>query len=361
MWIAKSRAVEPCLESRTPMALLQAILMLAARSSGRFINAVFGWAVRALFGFVSGTEKVWLTGVVALAAVWPVLVLGVIFPRVAAFVVAFVPIPESFPAWPLRVLWLSLAIGAPTLLGMVLAGRSRGQASRAPVWLRIARGYPTTLGLALAFWISFFTVPIQRIISALQRRASHYVPLITTGPGYDEAAVQIERVLCEHGFDVHRAAPGFFTSLPTRILSALAGASLEAHVPHHVAYLRGPELEATLYPAGLVLHGSDEQTAFAHALVVEALAKADAFQTTAPDAQRLEQKLRAVWLAAENVASKSELQALAQRLDAVAEEIAKLQAPYDDWETVYRQALQVGRALEGKPQLLGRARTCTSR
>jgi hypothetical protein len=343
------------------MALLQAILALVARSSARIINAVFGWAVRALFGFVSGAEKVLLTGVVALAAFWPVLVLGVVFPRVTSFVVAFVPIPESFPAWPLRVLWLSLAVFAPTLLGLVLAGRSRGRSSRAPVWLRIARGYPTTLGLSLAFWISFFTVPIQRIGSALQRRTSQYVPLVTTGPGYEAAADQIERVLCEHGFDVHRAAPGFWTALPTRILSALGGAALEAHVPRHVAYLRGAELEATLYPAGLVLHGPEEQTAFAHALVVEALAKSDALQTTSPDAQRLERKLRAVWLAAENAASKSELQALAQRLDTVAEEIAKLHAPYDDWETVYRQALQVSRALEGKPQLLGRARTCIRR
>ena len=37
------------------MALLQALLALIGRSAGRIVNALFGWAVRALFGFVSSS------------------------------------------------------------------------------------------------------------------------------------------------------------------------------------------------------------------------------------------------------------------------------------------------------------------
>ena len=32
------------------MALLQALLTLISRSAGKILNAIFGWAVRALFG-----------------------------------------------------------------------------------------------------------------------------------------------------------------------------------------------------------------------------------------------------------------------------------------------------------------------
>jgi len=32
------------------MAILQALLTLISRSAGKILNAVFGWAVRALFG-----------------------------------------------------------------------------------------------------------------------------------------------------------------------------------------------------------------------------------------------------------------------------------------------------------------------
>src|SRR5512135_3745833 len=88
------------------MAILQAILTMISRSAGKILNAVFGWAVRALFGQPSPKEQPFLTGVVAAAAAWPVLLLGVAFPRIAALLLAFVPFHNRAPAWLIRVIWL---------------------------------------------------------------------------------------------------------------------------------------------------------------------------------------------------------------------------------------------------------------
>jgi uncharacterized membrane protein YqjE len=44
--------------------------------------------------------------------------------------------------------------------------------------------------------------------------------------------------------------------------------------------------------------------------------------------------------------------ALDSRLDEIAEEIRELPVGYEEWQIVYRQALQLDRALRGRPQLL---------
>jgi len=37
---------------------------------------------------------------------------------------------------------------------------------------------------------------------------------------------------------------------------------------------------------------------------------------------------------------------------AIAAELGKIAVPYDDWQVLYRETVQLGRALDGEPQLL---------
>src|SRR5216117_1509450 len=57
-----------------------------------------GWAVVALFGPTSSREKVWLSALVGAAAAWPILVLGVIWPRIAARLLTFASLPSWIPS-----------------------------------------------------------------------------------------------------------------------------------------------------------------------------------------------------------------------------------------------------------------------
>ena len=91
------------------MAILQAILSLIAKSAGKALNAIFGWAVLALFGQTSPREQTLLSALVAAAAAWPILLLGVALPKVALFAVSFVPLGKSVPSLGLRLVWIGLA------------------------------------------------------------------------------------------------------------------------------------------------------------------------------------------------------------------------------------------------------------
>jgi hypothetical protein len=335
------------------MALLQALLALVGRSAGKILNAIFGWAVRALFGARRGAEATWLTVLVAAAALWPLLVVGALAPRAAAFALAFLPVPESVPIWVLRAVWIALVLLVPLALGLALAAKQPADAPREPFGLRAVRGVPVTLAVALAFWMSFVSVPLRRLASMARRLEESHVPLITTGDAYADAADEIARVLDEQGFGVRRTRPSFWMRAPLDVMRALGGKALRGWVPESLAHFAGPELAATLHPSSLLLRGREDRISLAHGVIVEALAACDAFQTTDPDAQDLERQIRRLWRVLRRHPAHEASAVLSARVDDVARQLTGVRIAYDDWEIVYRQLLQLSRALRGEPPLLG--------
>jgi uncharacterized membrane protein YqjE len=334
------------------MALLQAILAFVGRSAGRILNAIFGWAVRALFGSTRGAQELLLTTFVAAAALWPLLLLGVAAPRIAAFVLTFVPIPETFPATALRAGWALLALVVPLALGIAVAAKSPRVAESEPFALRALRGAPITLGISIAFWMSFVTVPLRRVASLARWQSEAHVPLITKGDAYVATAARIERALDAHGFASRRVTPPLSVRAPMTVMRKLGGAALRGYVPERLAHFVAADLEATLHPSSLLLRGPTHRVALAHGIVVEALASCDALQTTDPDAQDLERQIRRVWRVLREHPAHLGSPVLAKRIDEIARDLVATPIAYQDWETVYRQLLQLARAVRGEPQLL---------
>jgi uncharacterized membrane protein YqjE len=345
------------------MAIVQALLALVSRSLGRISSAIFGWAVIALFGQTSGTEQAVLSALVGAAAAWPILVLGVVFPKIAVFLLAFVPLPEWIPKWIIRAVWITLALAVPFAIGLTLSLRQRRQPpgtagggvgpERESRLARLVRGFPITVGIAAAFVVVFITVPALRVISFFRRRIDLQIPLVTDAASYNEVALTVARTLTGHGFVLWRATPGWWMTGPSRILLRLGGPAFRDHIPEHLAYFRGPRLEAALYTNALLLRGNEQDTAWAHGIVVEALTDAPALQTFNPAAQDIERQIRRVWAVyRENPDAHVGAAALLGRLGEIVRDIATLPVAYDEWQIIYRQALQLGRALDGERQLL---------
>src|SRR5256885_2149742 len=83
---------------------------------------------------------------VGAAAAWPVLLLGVAFPKIATLVVAFVPLSKHAPSWIIRLVWLALALAVPLVVGSVVASKAPPGTPREPAMKRLLRGFPVTLG-----------------------------------------------------------------------------------------------------------------------------------------------------------------------------------------------------------------------
>jgi Putative Actinobacterial Holin-X, holin superfamily III len=74
------------------------------------------------------------------------------------------------------------------------------------------------------------------------------------------------------------------------------------------------------------------------------------------EAQDLERQIQRVWTVyRENPEAHRNAWALSSRLSDIAAEIARRSLSFDEWQVVYRQALQLSRALNGEPQLVEQA------
>ncbi len=342
------------------MAILQALLALLSRSAKKIVSTLFGWAVTALFGPTSARDMPHLAAVVGAAAAWPLLVLGACAPRVATFVLAFVPLPKGLSEEWVRLGWLAAVVTVPVVVGLVFSRRARGAGRREGALARLLRGVPITLGVASAVLVALISVPVRKLVAVARRRRDEHVPLVVEPDAYAVVARDVERAL-RGRFALARGSASWAERAPSSILRALGGPAFRDAVPERLAVWSGPDLRVVLHPNGAALSGRTTAVTRAHGVLDEAMARTRALQTTDPEAQAIEKQLRDVWRVLENAPRAHRgSAALASRLDAIAGELVELDAPYTDWQVVYRQALQLSRALQGARPLLARNVTADS-
>jgi hypothetical protein len=218
---------------------------------------------------------------------------------------------------------------------------------------RAIRGFPITLGIAGAFVLMFITVPVLRVASMLRGRKDEHVACITEADDYERLTSDIERILRSHHFDVTRSEPSWWLSAPYKLLQKLGGKALQAYIPDRLSYWTGPELEVAFYPSDVLIRGKNKQTAWTHGILAEALARGPGLQTFALESQDLERQLRRIWsVYEENPRAHTGSMPLLSRVREVSFELARMKIDYDDWQVLYRQTLQLDRALRGERQLL---------
>ena len=321
------------------MLLLQTLISLLRRSAGKIIVSIFGWAVSALFGEVRQGEKTMLSAVVAAVAFWPILLAGIAFPKIAAFVLAFVPLPKRTPDELLRVLWAALALTVPVVVGFVL---QRREGIRRWGLRSTLAGFPVTAGLSAAFFLAFAAMPFQKLGALMRGETEEHVTLITEEASLDEVSETIRQALDADGLAVEPARPPW---LPRAIAAVLRHtAALVGQSASRPRYYRGPDLELTLSPHGATVRGLRRASARAHAVIAATATHTPALQTTDPDAQKLERRIKELWAKAEH----RRHSAAANRLyGQVARSLSTLTCPYEDWEILYREYLQLGLVVEG--------------
>jgi hypothetical protein len=335
------------------MAIIQALLALIIRSAGKIVNGMFGWAVRALFGQTSTREQTVLSGVVGLAAIWPIFLAGLLVPRVAARLLVLVPEHSRLPSYAGSVIWLVLAIAVPTTVGLTVASRSPPGSPREPLIRRVMRGLPITIGLASAFLIMFLSLPIVRLAELARNRKSAHVPLITDALAYHDVAGAFRDVLERHGLALQHARPDWWVTLPLRLLLWFGGDAFRSYLPHRLEHFRSPDLVMSLYPSGVLLRGSGRNVAAAYALIVEAIIETNGLETVDAAAQNLEREIHGIWKACVLAGPGGRAAAEAQSaMLAITRELASLELDFEQWRALYRQLLQVARAMRGEPQLM---------
>jgi hypothetical protein len=241
----------------------------------------------------------------------------------------------------------------PLAVGLVVATKAPPAMPPEPFIKRMARGFPITIGLAAAFVIMFVSVPVMRFAAMVRGLQSASIPLVTDAAAYHRVSAMLVQVLNAHGFALGEAPPGWWVTAPTRILSWFGGDAFRNYVPQKLEFYRGGGVELSMYPSGLMLRGKQRPLTWAQGLIAEAVTHSDGYQTSAPEAQDLERQIRRVWkVFDEEPRAHTDSPRLLGRVDEIARDLGKLEIAFDDWQVLYRQVLQLERAVRGERQLM---------
>lgn len=338
------------------MAILQALISYLSKSAGKALNAIFGWAVIALFGQTSPREQTLLSAVVAAAAAWPLLLLGVIVPKIALLVIAFVPLAKSVPGLWLRMVWIALALLVPIAVGIAVAARGSQDLLLEPKWKKLLRGFPITLALAAAFLMMLVVAPILHIASLLRRREVVRIPALMDRAVTAETMDALAEALEEHGLALGRAEAPWTMTAPSKIMLKIGGAAFASMANEHVEYRASPELSVAVLANETVLRGKPKQVGLARALATEVYGPRPIIQTFDAEARVLETHIKRVWsIYLEAPRAHQHSRVLQGRLRELSAELSIRNPPWDEWQIIYRLLLQLDRAMRGDQPLLEEA------
>lgn len=302
----------------------------------------------ALFGPRPNKEQAILSAAVAAAAAWPLLVLGIAFPRLATFVLAFVPLSKKVPSGILRATWAFLALAVPIGLGLLLSRRGARRSSPGLV-RQVAEGFPATFGVACAFLVVAVAAPIRKLVSFARRRVSEHVPVVADVDAYEDLADGVEHALERSGERMTRGRASLPAEAPIRLLRSVGGPLFRRQLPRRLVAFRGRGLVILLSPNGLVLTGPEGPVMRLRALLSEALTFSAALQTLDPEAQKIEKRLKAL---ADAAGSSGGPRRATDSLERVVEGLLHADVPGDDWQVLHRELLQAACAMNGKEPLL---------
>jgi len=329
------------------MAFLAALVAFGSRFASKVLTTTLGWASTLLFGRVPGSRQILLLGITFGSVIWIVMLIGVIVPDVGAFLLLLIPSQSFVPESTIRLLMLVGVIVVPGAVGaMTLLLQKDAKRTGRSIVEAIARGYPLTLLLAVLL-VFLACLAIWRKGTSLARRWSDaHVPMVVKPGAYEEVAHDLDDALSAAGLDLEAGDAPSSMSLPAKWLTAVAGRSSSSLVPDRMVRLRSPVLDILIYPMDVLISGKSHDVVRARAAIASRLTTSAAHLTVSAEAQAIEDRLTALAVGAPGGEQPPPFDKdVKAAFEAIDNDLATIEVPYQEWEVLYRQRLQVERDL----------------
>ncbi len=330
------------------MAILAALFAFGSRFVGKILTTTLGWASTLLFGRVPASRQYLLLGITFGSVIWIVLLAGVLVPDVGLFLLTFVPEQDIVPEAVIRLVMLIGALVVPAVIGgltLIVSGQTDRSAKR--IAESVARGYPLTVLLSVLLIFLAGLAIFRKAQSLAKRWTDAHVPLVILPGKYDEVASDLDRALEAAGLEVEPTSAPAAMSQPAKWLAAVAGTGASSLVPEKMIQLDGKDLDILIYPMDLLISGKPALVARARAAMASRLTTSAAHLTVSAEAQEIEDRLAALARPAADTPDRPARfdDTAAAGFVAIDERLSTLEIPYEEWEVLYRQRLQVERDL----------------
>ena len=327
------------------VAVISLLLSFLGKKLGSIIQAIFGWSVTALFGRLPGKKQVAVSVALLLSISWPVFLVGLFFPAVAGWVLAFAPVEQWVSPFVMRVIWGALAFVAPLLVGGLTywaAPPTKGGFFRA-----LLNGYPLALGFFIAFLITVVTVPLIKIGSLVRGWADEHVYVQPREGRYESVLRELAEACARAGVIPEIGDVPTSMSLSTNVLKTLARGMVSPIVAEQVKCVKGEGIQMYLYPSDLLLRGEPETVALVRAMITRTDLDADAYLVGSERGQCVQDELgRLIDVIKAHEKHGAMVGASASsRLVAIWHEMNEAKLPYEEWVILESIARRVERRL----------------
>ncbi|MHB8460665.1 MAG: hypothetical protein ACYDAK_12440 [Candidatus Limnocylindrales bacterium] len=316
------------------MIIFSGLLTAFGRLIGEVATMTIGWATILLFGRIPQSKQTVLSFITLGSLAWVAALSGVLFPAVGGFLLAAIPRTSFIDQSGIRLVMLGLAALLPLAIGLATVAFIAPEArptGRGRL-IQLLRGYPFAAVYAITIVFLAAWGLAWKIRSLQHGWESAHVPMIVKPGRYDGVVASLESALRDAGLDVARTRASPWFDIPPRLLALVGGAAVRGLIPDELVEFRIADLAVLVYPSDVALLGREELVARARAAVARRLTFADAYLTTAKEAEQIEDRLAEI--ARKPGASAADFKPIDDLL-------TMLVAPYDEWETLYRLRLQV--------------------
>jgi uncharacterized membrane protein YqjE len=327
------------------VAIISLLLSFIGKKIGSIIQAIFGWSVTALFGRLPGKKQVAVSIALLVSIAWPVFVLGLFFPAVAGWALAFLPVEKWVGPTVMRIIWGALAFLAPLLVGGLThwaAPSTKGGLARS-----LVNGYPLALGFFVAFVITVVTVPLVKLASIVRGWDDQHVYVQPRVGRYDKVLRELAESCARAGLLPEIAEVPLSMALSTKVLKLFAHGMVSPIVAEQVKCVRAKGLEMYLYPSDLLLRGSAENVALVRAMLTRTQVDADAYLVGSAHGQCIQDELgRLIDVVSDHEkAHRGVGRTAGSRLVDIWNEMNQSKLPFDEWVMLESIARRVERRL----------------
>ena len=327
------------------MAVISLLLSFIGRKIGSIIQAIFGWSVTALFGKLPPKKQLAVTVALVLSIAWPLFVIGLFFPAVAGWALAFSPLESWVGPLPLRIAWMVLAVIAPPIIGLLVRWASpspKGTAFRSAL-----TGFPLAIGFFVSFFVTAVTVPIVKIVTFFRRQADTHV-YVQPRPGqYDDVVRELAEACARAGLVPEIEPPPRSMMIATTVLRVLAKGAVSPIVAEELLSVRADGLQMILYPSDLLIRGEPKSVARVRAMMTRTDLDADAYLVGSEEGQHVQDELgRLLAVIRRHEREGMKVGAMAQqRLTEIWKRMNEVELPFEEWVMLESIARRVERRL----------------